>query len=149
MIENKRIDAEDLVELLVPLIEALDEIHSQGLIHRDISPDNIMVLPDGRIKLMDFGAARDYTESGNKSLTVILKPGYAPPEQYQTHGVQGPWTDIYALCATIYKCLTGITPPDAIARVMDDKFKEPDQLDGKLSPDIKKILWKGMNIFPE
>lgn len=139
----------NLIEMMLPLLEALIEIHSQGLIHRDISPDNIMVQHNGKLKLMDFGAARDYTESGNKSLTVILKPGYAPPEQYQTHGVQGTWTDIYALCATIYKCLTGITPPDAIARVMDDKFKEPDQLDGKLSPDIKKILWKGMNIFPE
>ena len=139
----------NLIEMMLPLLEALIEIHSQGLIHRDISPDNLMVQHNGKLKLMDFGAARDYTESGNKSLTVILKPGYAPPEQYQTHGVQGPWTDIYALCATIYKCLTGITPPDAIARVMDDKFKEPDQLDGKLSPDIKKILWKGMNIFPE
>ena len=139
----------NLIEMMLPLREALIEIHSQGLIHRDISPDNIMVQHNGKLKLMDFGAARDYTESGNKSLTVILKSGYAPPEQYQTHGVQGPWTDIYALCATIYKCLTGITPPDAIARVMDDKFKEPDQLDGKLSPDIKKILWKGMNIFPE
>ena len=139
----------NLIEMMRPLLEALIEIHSQGLIHRDISPDNIMVQHNGKVKLMDFGAARDYTESGNKSLSVILKPGYAPPEQYQTHGVQGPWTDIYALCATIYKCLTGITPPDAIARVMDDKFKEPDQLDGKLSPDIKKILWKGMNIFPE
>lgn len=139
----------NLIEMMLPLLEALIEIHSQGLIHRDISPDNIMVQHNSKLKLMDFGAARDYTESGNKSLTVILKPGYAPPEQYQTHGVQGPWTDIYALCATIYKCLTGITPPDAIASVMDDKFKEPDQLDGKLSPDIKKILWKGMNIFPE
>lgn len=139
----------NLIEMMLPLLEALIEIHSQGLIHRDISPDNIMVQHNSKLKLMDFGAARDYTESGNKSLTVILKPGYAPPEQYQTHGVHGPWTDIYALCATIYKCLTGITPPDAIARVMDDKFKEPDQLDGKLSPDIKKILWKGMNIFPE
>lgn len=139
----------NLIEMMLPLLEALIEIHSQGLIHRDISPDNIMVQHNGKVKLMDFGAARDYTESGNKSLSVILKPGYAPPEQYQTHGVQGPWTDIYALCATIYKCLTGITPPDAIARVMDDKFKGPDQLDGKLSPDIKKILWKGMNIFPE
>lgn len=139
----------NLIEMMLPLLEALIEIHSQGLIHRDISPDNIMVQHNGKVKLMDFGAARDYTESGNKSRSVILKPGYAPPEQYQTHGVQGPWTDIYALCATIYKCLTGITPPDAIARVMDDKFKGPDQLDGKLSPDIKKILWKGMNIFPE
>lgn len=106
----------NLIEMMLPLLEALIEIHSQGLIHRDISPDNIMVQHNSKLKLMDFGAARDYTESGNKSLTVILKPGYAPPEQYQTHGVQGPWTDIYALCATIYKCLTGITPPDAIAR---------------------------------
>jgi len=70
--ENQRIAPEDLIELLVPLIESLDEIHSQGMIHRDISPDNIMVLPDGRIKLMDFGAARDYTEFGEKSLSIVL-----------------------------------------------------------------------------
>lgn len=146
---NRQIPVDELMGLLAPLLESLDDVHQSGLIHRDISPDNIMVLKDGSVKLMDFGAARDYTEFGEKSLSIVLKPGYAPAEQYQSRGVQGPWTDIYALCATIYKCLTGITPPDAIARVMDDKFKEPDQLDGKLSPDIKKILWKGMNIFPE
>ena len=144
--ENKRIAAEDLVELLVPLIEALDEIHSQGLIHRDISPDNIMVLPDGRIKLMDFGAARDYTEFGEKSLSIVLKPGYAPPEQYQTHGVQGPWTDIYALCATMYKCITGENPPDAIERVMDDHLKKISAFGISVLPQIEEAIIKGMSV---
>ena len=144
--ENKRIVAEDLVELLVPLIEALDEIHSQGLIHRDISPDNIMVLPDGRIKLMDFGAARDYTEFGEKSLSIVLKPGYAPPEQYQTHGIQGPWTDIYALCATMYKCITGENPPDAIDRLVDDHLKKISAFGFTVSPQIEEAIIKGMSV---
>ena len=144
--ENKRIDAEDLVELLVPLIESLDEIHSQGLIHRDISPDNIMVLPDGRIKLMDFGAARDYTEFGEKSLSIVLKPGYAPPEQYQTHGVQGPWTDIYALCATMYKCITGENPPDAIDRLVDDHLKKISAFGIPVLPQIEEAIIKGMSV---
>ena len=144
--ENQRIAPEDLIELLVPLIESLDEIHSQGMIHRDISPDNIMVLPDGRIKLMDFGAARDYTEFGEKSLSIVLKPGYAPPEQYQTHGVQGPWTDIYALCATMYKCITGENPPDAIERVMDDSLKKISEFGIDIPPQEEAAIIKGMSV---
>ena len=144
--ENQRIAPEDLIELLVPLIESLDEIHSQGMIHRDISPDNIMVLPDGRIKLMDFGAARDYTEFGEKSLSIVLKPGYAPPEQYQTHGIQGPWTDIYALCATMYKCITGENPPDAIERVMDDSLKKISAFGIPVLPQIEEAIIKGMSV---
>ena len=144
--ENQRIAPEDLIELLVPLIESLDEIHSQGMIHRDISPDNIMVLPDGRIKLMDFGAARDYTEFGEKSLSIVLKPGYAPPEQYQTHGVQGPWTDIYALCATMYKCITGENPPDAIERVMDDSLKKISEFGIVIPLQEEAAIIKGMSV---
>ena len=144
--ENDRIEPEELLELFVPLIESLDEIHSQGLIHRDISPDNIMVLLGGKIKLMDFGAARDYTDFGEKSLSLILKPGYAPPEQYQTHGVQGPWTDIYALCATMYKCLTGENPPDAIERVMDDNLKEISEFGIPVSKQMEETIIKGMSI---
>ena len=144
--ENQRIAPEDLIELLVPLIESLDEIHSQGMIHRDISPDNIMVLPDGRIKLMDFGAARDYTEFGEKSLSIVLKPGYAPPEQYQTHGIQGPWTDIYALCATMYKCITGENPPDAIERVMDDSLKKISEFGIAILPQEEAAIIKGMSV---
>ena len=133
------------MRLLVPLIESLDEIHSQGMIHRDISPDNIMLLPDGRIKLMDFGAARDYTEFGEKSLSIVLKPGYAPPEQYQTHGIQGPWTDIYALCATMYKCITGENPPDAIERVMDDSLKKISEF-GIVIPTQEEAAIQGVQV---
>ena len=144
--ENQRITLEELVRLLVPLIESLDEIHSQGMIHRDISPDNIMVLPDGRIKLMDFGAARDYTKFGEKTLSIVLKPGYAPPEQYQTHGIQGPWTDIYALCATMYKCITGETPPDAIDRVIDDHLKKISEFGIVIPPQEEAAIIKGMSV---
>ena len=144
--ENQRITLEELVRLIVPLIESIDEIHSQGMIHRDISPDNIMVLPDGRIKLMDFGAARDYTEFGEKTLSIVLKPGYAPPEQYQTHGIQGPWTDIYALCATMYKCITGETPPDAIDRVIDDHLKKISEFGITIPPQVESVIIKGMSV---
>ena len=144
--ENQRITSEELVRLLVPLIESLDEIHSQGMIHRDISPDNIMVLPDGRIKLMDFGAARDYTKFGGKTLSIVLKPGYAPPEQYQTHGIQGPWTDIYALCATMYKCITEETPPDAIDRVIDDHLKKISEFGITIPQQVESVIIKGMSV---
>ena len=92
--------------IFAPILEALDKIHQNGVIHRDISPDNIMCLPEGEVKLMDFGAARDYTDYSAEGLSVILKMGFAPIEQYDSHGKQGPWTDIYALGATMYQCLT-------------------------------------------
>lgn len=146
---NKRIPVEELLELLAPLLESLDDLHRSGLIHRDISPDNIMVLRTGGVKLMDFGAARDYTEFGEKSLSIVLKPGYAPAEQYQSRGVQGPWTDIYALCATMYKCITGETPEDSIQRVMEDELKKPSELGIAISPQVEKTILKGMSVSPK
>lgn len=146
---NKRIPVEELLELLAPLLESLDDLHRSGLIHRDISPDNIMVLRNGGVKLMDFGAARDYTEFGEKSLSIVLKPGYAPAEQYQSRGVQGPWTDIYALCATMYKCITGETPEDSIQRVMEDELKKPSEFGIAISPQVEKTILKGMSVSPK
>lgn len=146
---NKRIPVEELLELLAPLLESLDDLHRSGLIHRDISPDNIMVLRNGGVKLMDFGAARDYTEFGEKSLSIVLKPGYAPAEQYQSRGVQGPWTDIYALCATMYKCITGETPEDSIQRVMEDELKKPSEFGISISPQVEKTILKGMSVSPK
>lgn len=108
-----------------------------------------MVLKDGSVKLIDFGVARDYTEFGEKSLSIVLKPGYAPAEQYQSRGVQGPWTDIYALCATIYKCITGKTSEDSIQRVMEDELKKPSELGVDISPQMEKTLLKGMSIAPK
>ena len=104
------------VELLAPVMQSLRKVHTENLIHRDISPDNIMVLKD-RVKLLDFGAARSVSAEANKSLSVVLKPGYAPEEQYRSKGQQGPWTDVYAMSATVYKVITGVTPDDSTQRV--------------------------------
>lgn len=106
------------------MIEGLCKVHKAGLVHRDISPDNIMMLPGGGVKLLDFGAVRDVGEAVvdqplTKSTEAILKQGYAPIEQYQKRGSLGPWTDVYALCATIYYCLTGEVPPDAPERLLN------------------------------
>ena len=108
--------ADEAVRLLTPIIQSLQVIHKNNIIHRDIAPDNIMVTDDGQVKLIDFGAARYATTSRSRSLTVVIKPGYSPEEQYRSRGDQGPWTDVYAVSATLYKMITGHTPPDAMER---------------------------------
>jgi beta-lactam-binding protein with PASTA domain/predicted Ser/Thr protein kinase len=111
-----RIPAGQAFEMLLPIINSLYNVHQYGIIHRDIAPDNIFITKDGRIKLIDFGAARFATTSHSRSLTVIIKPGYSPEEQYRSRGDQGPHTDVYAVGAVLYRMLTGETPPDALER---------------------------------
>lgn len=142
--ENGVLSPEDILELMAPVLESLDEVHKQGLIHRDISPDNIMLLKNGKVKLMDFGAARDYTDFGEKSLSIVLKPGYAPEEQYRSRGIQGPWTDIYALSATIYKCITGITPEESMQRVIEDSLEKPSKYCKDIPKGMENAIMKGM-----
>lgn len=128
---------------------SLIQVHRAGLIHRDISPDNIMLTAGGSMKLLDFGAAVDFTKEEEKSLSIMLKPGYAPEEQYRTKGKQGPWTDVYALAATIYKCITGITPPEAMERLRRDELVAPRVANAAIPPSLEEALLKGMSVYAE
>ena len=133
--------------MLEPMMKSLSRVHSKGLIHRDISPANIMVLSDRQITLIDFGAAREFDSQAERSLSVILKHGYAPTEQYMTKGPQGPWTDVYAVCATIYKMITGVTPPSAIDRMVGDVMKKPSELGTVITPAQEAALMKGLSVL--
>lgn len=147
LVEKKggRIPPEELFPMLEPLFHALSTMHENGLIHRDISPDNLM-LENGKVRLLDFGCAREASR-GVETMTIALKHGYAPIEQYQQKG-QGPWTDIYALSATIYYCLTGKVPPQALDRIAEDELLLPGKLGVQLSAEQEKALLKGMKLQP-
>jgi serine/threonine protein kinase len=144
-----RLDIPVILELLIPVADALRACHAAGLIHRDISPDNIFLTSDGRVKLLDFGAARAAIGSQSTNLSVILKEGYAPFEQYQRNGRQGPWTDIYALTATLYRLLTGALPVTAPDRVAGTPLPSPAEKGVRLLPRLQVLLDKGLAIRAE
>lgn len=144
-----RIGCEEVIAIADAVITALKEIHAGGIIHRDISPDNIMLCNDGRIKLLDFGAARFSDADQERTRSIILKPGFAPPEQYQAKSKQGPWTDIYALCATVYRAITGVLPDESVNRVIEDTVQSPIQIYSDIPERISNTVMKGMSIYPE
>lgn len=134
-----------LVTLLLPVMKGLKDMHAKGVIHRDISPDNIILTKKGQLKLTDFGSANDFTDD-SRTKAVVLKQGYAPEEQYHADSVQGPYTDIYALCATIYYCITGETPVPATERIPTDTLRRPSQLGADIRPSQEKALMHGLAV---
>jgi WD40 repeat protein/serine/threonine protein kinase len=113
----------ELDRIVKPLLEALETVHAGDFLHRDIAPDNIIIRKDGSPVLIDFGSARGEIATHSKTVSALVKPGYSPYEQYATDGRrQGPWTDIYALGATLYHAITGKRPPDAPSRMVNDEY---------------------------
>ena len=141
-----------LERLLAQLLDALEIIHRENCFHRDIAPDNILLLKDGRPLLLDFGAARRVIGDMTQALTVILKPGYAPLEQYAEvpHMKQGAWTDIYALAAVVYYAITGKAPTPSVGRMMNDTMPPLSQAAaGRYGERFLKAIDRALSVMPE
>jgi serine/threonine protein kinase/TPR repeat protein len=141
-----RISYETALHILSPVIEALETVHRAGILHRDVSPDNIFLTVKGEAKLLDFGAARQRMVDSSASMTVILREHYAPPEQYTKSGRQGSWTDVYAFAATFYMSITGHSPPPAPERLMQDRIEWPSRLGVSIPPLAEQALMRALAV---
>ena len=146
-VKEKKLTTAEILKLMRPVIDALVSTHRQGVLHRDLTPSNILVREEGTVKLIDFGSA---TEQGRSKGTVMLTRKYAPIEQYGSeHGAQGPWTDVYGISAVLYTLLCGEEPQEAVLRVYDDQLKSP----GKRKVSLKKYqssaIMAGLTVKPE
>ena len=143
-----RLGWEDTMQVALPIMDALAAMHEKGIIHRDVTPDNIYITKDGTVKLLDFGAARYSLGNVSRSLDVILKHGFAPYEQYSRRGKQGPFTDVYSLGATIYYALTGTKPDDAIERRDNDQTPLPTTLGARISNSQEAVVMRALAVMP-
>ena len=138
---------QDVLEKMRPILQSLSHIHEKGVIHRDISADNLILSADGKLKLIDFGAARWQITDEKQRYTLIYKRGFAPIEQCQSYGTQGPWTDVYAVCSTMYFMLTGVVPDDAVDRMIQDRVRPLEEFAGTgLRREDAAVIMKGMAV---
>ncbi len=149
-----KVDSRMAVKVMLSVLDALQEIHKEKIVHRDVSPDNIFLIPTiraggYRVKLIDFGAARFSSGDEEKTLSVILKPGYAPPEQYRSRGRQGPWTDIYAAGAVLYRSIAGQMPEESVNRMAADRLKPPADLICGLPRYLNDTIMRAMALNQE
>ena len=137
---------EMLRKMIDTVCDVLVQVHSVGLIHRDISPDNIFMCLNGTFKLIDFGSVKQGMSDSNLSSTVILKHGYAPIEQYTKSGKVGPWTDIYALAATIYMLSTGVMPQESVERMSEDEIEDICKLNSAVPRSFGNAVMKALSV---
>lgn len=148
ILENgKRYSAEEAANFIRKILQGLVEVHRMDIVHCDISPETIMITNSGDIKLTDFGATRYVTTANSKSLSIILKRGFAPEEQYRSKGVRGPWTDVYALGAVMYYMITGTVPQESVERALSDDLKEPSKLGISIPKNIENALMNALNVY--
>ena len=133
--QNRPLDEKTCFALLSPVMEDLEQVHARDIIHRDIKPDNLMRTPEGKLILLDLGAAKDLSGGSLQSSYMVASQGFSPMEQYTRHGEIGPWTDVYAMCATIYYCVTGKVLPTPMERMSGE---EP--VFDRLSPALRPVL---------
>ena len=139
-----RFSFDSAANILIPALDALSVVHSHHLVHRDIAPDNIFITDDRKVRLVDFGAAYYAGSDTGDTVTVILKHGFAPAEQYKAHPHLGPWTDIYGISATLYFMLTGKKPVNAIDRIPDDTLTLPSVWNEEITREQQAVILKGM-----
>ena len=148
ILENGRtFTPQEAKDFISQILVGLSQVHPMDIIHCDISPETIMVTNTGEIKLMDFGATRYVTTANSKSLAIILKQGYAPEEQYRSKGVRGPWTDVYALGAVMYRMITGKVPTESVDRALIDELKEPSKLGVAIPQNIENAMMNALNVY--
>lgn len=148
---DETFDEETIAQIMAPIFDALEMLHREQVFHRDIAPDNI-ILSDGRPVLLDFGSARRIIGDGTQALTTILKPGYAPIEQYVDDGTmkQGPWTDVYALGGVLYHLATGKAPLQAVSRLLSDPLQTVNEVTNhRFSPAFSSAVVKAMAVRVE
>ena len=147
LVKKNRLSFEQVRNLFEPVCHALTKIHQFGVVHLDVSPDNIMIMDNNRAKLLDFGGAKTIGAKDEHDI-IAFKRGYAPPEQYMENGRLGQWTDVYATAATMYYCLTGVKPIDSMERKAGAELEKPTKLGAKISPAIEAVILKAMEIDP-
>lgn len=152
-----RVGVDTALAIARPLLDALEDLHEAGVLHRDVDPHNVYVTNKQQVVLLDFGAARQAVaeaEGGQRSLSVVLKPGYAPYEQYASKGRQGPWTDLYALSAMLYRMLGGVVPQESTERIAQDELRPLDALVRErygetIPPEVARAVMWGLALRPE
>lgn len=145
--QEKPFTEREALTMMRPILSALQTMHQKHILHRDISPENLMYGPDHTLTLIDFGAAREFSTDDDENLTVILKRGYAPEEQYHSGSRQGAWTDVYAVCAVLYHMLTGILPQEADKRAENDQLTPLSRLPQiSVRPSVCHAIEKGLQV---